>query len=188
MKNSRYLFMASSNGHISFRDPMTYRQEHLMQFHTGGVSSMDVLGNYIISTGYSLRANGLVADPLVKVFDLRMMKFMVPIPFPSGPSIAKFHPSMTSVILAASQEGSMLLNELTDTSQVRAQFLSANLSGYLTAVDFSVSGEMIGVGDSFGGIQVLSANETPRINNISRPSQYMDTELPISSDDYDDSL
>jgi PAB-dependent poly(A)-specific ribonuclease subunit 2 len=180
--------MASNNGHISFRDPATYRQEHLMQFHTGGVSSMDILGNYLITTGYSLRSSGLIADPLVKVFDLRMMKFMVPIPFPNGPSIAKFHPTMSSVVLAASQNGSMVLNELTDTSQIRAQFLSVNLSGYLTTVDVSVSGEMICIGDSFGAFQVLSTNVTPRINNISRPSQYMDSEILKSGDDFDDTL
>lgn len=55
MKNGRYLFIASNTGNISFRDPSNYKEENLVQFHTGGISSMDVSGNYIVSTGYSAR-------------------------------------------------------------------------------------------------------------------------------------
>jgi PAB-dependent poly(A)-specific ribonuclease subunit 2 len=188
MKNGRYLFAASNLGNVSFRDPSSYRQEHSLQFHSGGISSMDVLGNFIVTTGYSLRGSNLVSDPLVKVFDLRMMKFLVPIPFPTGPCIARFHPNYASTILAASQQGAMILNDVNDTTQIRTQFFSTTLSGFLTGLEFSPSGEMIGIGDSFGSYQIWTQRDTARINNLSRPSQYRDIENKMHPESFDDDM
>ena len=55
MKHGKYVASASSSGNITFWDPSSYKKEHCTKFHTGGVSSFDVAGNYLVTTGYSLR-------------------------------------------------------------------------------------------------------------------------------------
>jgi WD40 repeat protein len=75
-----------------------------------------------------------------------MMRFLVPIAFPYGPTVVAFHPNYTANVLAGSQDGNLLMNDLNDTSKLRFQYLSANLSGYLTSLSFSSSGEILALG------------------------------------------
>jgi hypothetical protein len=53
--NGRFIFVASSSGNISFRDPSTLKEERFFKFHAAGISDVDCSGNYMVSTGYSLR-------------------------------------------------------------------------------------------------------------------------------------
>lgn len=103
-----------------------------------------------------------------------MMRFLVPIAFPSGPSLVKFHPNYTANVLAGSKDGSLLLNDLIDSSPSRCQYITASISGYLTSLNFSSSGEMIALGDSFGEIQFWQQRENAKINAYSRESVYYD--------------
>jgi PAB-dependent poly(A)-specific ribonuclease subunit 2 len=105
LKHGRYICSASSTGHVSFRDPVTYKEEHSMNCHTGGVSSMDISGNYLITTGYSVRGTSLIPDPMIKVYDIRINKFLPPVPCSAGPTFARFHPNYSASILAGSREG-----------------------------------------------------------------------------------
>lgn len=83
---------------------------------------------------------------MIKVFDLRTNKFLAPIPFSAGPTFARFNPNYTSSVVAASPDGALLMSDINDSSQIRAQFLQASLSGYVSALDFSSSGDMFAVG------------------------------------------
>ena len=160
MKHGKYVVSASTSGNITFWDPSSYKKEHCAKFHTGGVSSFDIAGNYLVTTGYSLRfgsttllqtylyARGanLVPDPMVKVFDCRTNKFLAPIPFSAGPSFVRFHPNYASSILASTRTGSLQITDINDSNQFRSQFLQASVSGFLTSMEFSSSGEMMAIG------------------------------------------
>lgn len=109
LKHGKYICSASSTGHVSFRDPVTYKEEHSTNCHTGGVTSMDISGNYLITTGYSVRGTSLMPDPMIKVYDIRVNKFVPSVPCSAGPTFARFHPNYAANILAGSREGMVVL-------------------------------------------------------------------------------
>ncbi len=170
-----------------FRDPLTYKEEFSLKCHSGGVSSIDVSGNYVVTTGYSVRGSALLADPMIKVLDLRTHKFLAPIPCSAGPMFVRFHPNYAASILAGSREGSLQLNDLHDSNQTKSQYFQASLSGYMTALEFSPSGEFFAVGDVYGNFQLWSQRPNPKINNYSRPISYRDPPFlnnhPVIEDD-----
>ncbi|KAJ3251679.1 poly(A)-specific ribonuclease [Boothiomyces macroporosus] len=186
LKTGKYLFSASSSGQVTFRDPVTFRQEHAMQFHTGGVSSFDVYGNYMVSTGYSIRGANLITDPLIKVFDLRANKFLPPIPCTINPTIINFHPNYASSILVASQSGALQLCDINDANQSRSQFYQAEVNGYMTTMEFSSSGELFALGDAFGIFQLWCQRDMAKVNSISKPSEYKDDHPQLEYPEFDD--
>ncbi|KAJ3308221.1 poly(A)-specific ribonuclease [Boothiomyces sp. JEL0838] len=186
LRTGKYLFSASSSGQVTFRDPVTFRQEHAMQFHTGGVSSFDVYGNYMVSTGYSIRGANLITDPLIKVFDLRVNKFLPPIPCTINPTIINFHPNYASSILVASQSGALQLCDINDANQSRSQFYQAEVNGYMTTMEFSSSGELFALGDAFGIFQLWCQRDMAKVNSISKPSEYKDDHPQLEYPEFDD--
>jgi hypothetical protein len=81
-----------------------------------------------------------------------------------------------------------MLRDVNDTTQIRSQFFSAAVSGFLSSLEFSPSGEMIGIGDSFGSFQIWTQRDSARINNFSRPSQYRVIEDPIQPLGFDEDM
>jgi PAB-dependent poly(A)-specific ribonuclease subunit 2 len=182
LRHGRYIVSASSSGNMCFWDPSTYKQEFGTKFHSGGVSSFDVSGNYVVSTGYSIRGTSLVADPMIKVFDLRTNKFLSPIPFSAGPSFVRFHPNYAASVLASSQTGSMQISNINDSSQSKYQFLQSSVSGFVTSMEFSQTGEVFGLGDAFGSLQLWSQNRNQRLPKIiSNPKVTVYRDLPIET-------
>ena len=50
--------------------------------------------------------NGMtVRDSFVKVFDLRMMRSLAPIPFANGPAVIKIHPKFSSFLYTCTPTG-----------------------------------------------------------------------------------
>jgi PAB-dependent poly(A)-specific ribonuclease subunit 2 len=105
MKKSRLLVCGSTRGELILQDPRSLAVEHRIQAHTGTISDLDVSGNLIVTCGFSERQGTLIIDPLVKVYDMRNMRSLAPIPFPNGPSFLKMHPKLSATVCIASQTG-----------------------------------------------------------------------------------
>ncbi|KAI8898850.1 ubiquitin carboxyl-terminal hydrolase-domain-containing protein [Globomyces pollinis-pini] len=180
MKMGKMIATSLSSGHISFRDPTTFKQEHSIEFHSGGISSLDISGFYLVTTGCSIRGSNLIPDPLIKVFDLRSLKFLPPLSFPDGPSLVRFHPNYTATILAATPTGRLRMIDINDKTQSKSQFYQSDVSGYLTSMEFSSSGELFALGDSFGAIQMWYQRDSPKINKNSRQSLYRHLVQPMA--------
>lgn len=81
----RFLVCGGSEGSLSFLDP-TLRStqiEHSFEAHTGSVLDLAVKGDYLVTCGLAARSvnpydrnapSQLVPDPLIKLFDLRVMR------------------------------------------------------------------------------------------------------------------
>ncbi|KAJ3333266.1 poly(A)-specific ribonuclease [Blyttiomyces sp. JEL0837] len=155
IKKSRYMCCGSSSGLVTLRDPRTLRVEHSWQAHAGSLSDMDVVGNIMVTCGFSNRAGQLVMDPMIKLYDVRTMKSLPPLAFPAGPSFLKLHPNLSSTIFAGSQGGQFQICDITNPDS-NIQFYQADISGYLTAVDFSSSGDILALAGSSGTVSFWS--------------------------------
>ncbi|KAJ2997993.1 poly(A)-specific ribonuclease [Globomyces sp. JEL0801] len=179
MKMGKMIATSLSSGHISFRDPTTFKQEHSIEFHSGGISSLDISG-WLRMYSLNHRGSNLIPDPLIKVFDLRSLKFLPPLSFPDGPSLVRFHPNYTATILAATPTGRLRMIDINDKTQSKSQFYQSDVSGYLTSMEFSSSGELFALGDSFGAIQMWYQRDSPKINKNSRQSLYRHLVQPMA--------
>jgi len=116
MKKSRLLVCGSTRGELILQDPRSLSVEHRIQAHTGTISDLDVSGNLIVTCGFSERQGTLIIDPLVKVYDMRNMRSLAPIPFPNGPSFLKMHPKLSATVCIASQTGQFQLCDVGNLS------------------------------------------------------------------------
>lgn len=64
-------------------------------------------------------------DAMIKLYDIRTMRTLPPISFPSGPNHLLFHPKLSSTILAASQTGQFQICDVSNVSNIK--FFQARL-------------------------------------------------------------
>jgi PAB-dependent poly(A)-specific ribonuclease subunit 2 len=107
--------------------------EGLVRAHSNGIQGLQTTGYYAFTIGLSerfvfvlLRAVSFSAyhrrsrpfpDPLVKVYDLRTMRSLPPIPFSSGPAFIHVLPKQASTVAVVSTQG--LIN-IVDVSNPKA--------------------------------------------------------------------
>ncbi|KAI9199852.1 ubiquitin carboxyl-terminal hydrolase-domain-containing protein [Polychytrium aggregatum] len=168
IRRSRFICCGTVGGRAMLLDPRTYRTEHTLDAHTGALTDMDVNGNNLVTCGYSLRGGTLIVDPLVRVFDIRTMKSLPPIPFQNGPAILQFHPKLSSTILTGSQTGQFQICDI-ETPNSHIEFLQVHTDGYTSVADISSSGEMMAFGSSTGILHQWAEREAPKSNLYSRP-------------------
>jgi len=60
----------------------------------------------------------MALDPMIKLFDIRTMSALDPIPFETGPSFLKFHPSYPSVLISVSQAGELVVVNINQPSEI----------------------------------------------------------------------
>ncbi|KAJ3407564.1 poly(A)-specific ribonuclease [Chytridiales sp. JEL 0842] len=174
MKRSRYLCCGTNTGKILLRDPRSFKIEHTINAHTGPLSDLDVSGNIVASCGFSTNRIGkLVIEPMIKLYDTRAMRWLPPIPFPSGPCYLKFHPTLSSTIYSVSQSGQLEVYDISNPS-TNYKFYQTDLLGYPTAFDISNSGEVTALGCSSGVITEWAEKADYVINPYSRSSQLPD--------------
>ncbi|KAJ3140255.1 poly(A)-specific ribonuclease [Geranomyces variabilis] len=176
MKQSRVICCGTATGRVVLRDPRTLKAEHFIQTHTGTISDLDISGNIMVTCGFSARAGKLAADKMIKVWDIRTMRALAPIPFPSVPNYLRFHPRLSSTVVAAAQNGQFQISNAANTAE--ASFYQANFSGFLNAVDFSSSGEALVLADSQGVVSIWSEKDDSSVNFASRPSEFADAPAP----------
>ncbi|KAG0150617.1 hypothetical protein CROQUDRAFT_38040 [Cronartium quercuum f. sp. fusiforme G11] len=140
----------ASSGTVTLRDPNSLKDQHSFMAHYAGLEQMETEGNYLVTCGLSLKLQGHpVRDPLVKVFDVRALRPLPPINFPSIPSLVRFHPRMSSTLFIASALGQLeILDILNPLSSVSFQQLDC--SNYLTDLAIASSGEALAYADSDG--------------------------------------
>ena len=61
----KYLLTGSTLGTVTMRDPSTKKVIQKATFHSGGVSSIDFMGSYLVSTGFSQRFLSLILVALI---------------------------------------------------------------------------------------------------------------------------
>lgn len=183
----KYLTLGRSNGEIEIFDPISNQTVKSFYGHNGLLSDLDVQGNYVASCGYSMRPrrnqasqSSYMVDPLVNIYDLRMMRPLPPIPFPAGASFVRFHPKLPNIMIIASSLGQLQFVDIYD--QLNVYLYQADLSNpnssaptnstnsYLANLEISGNGEFITFSDGFQNLHLWSFKNNDSKNFINFPS------------------
>ncbi|KAF6062794.1 Ubiquitin carboxyl-terminal hydrolase family protein [Candida albicans] len=122
----KFLTIANSNGSLDIFDPVSNSTVKTFSAHNGFISNLDVRGNYIATCGYSIKPKRYyhnqpaeyIVDPLVNIYDTRIMRAIAPVPFPAGAASVKFHPKLPNIIIIASTSGQMQFVDIFDQTNV----------------------------------------------------------------------
>ena len=181
------------NGEVTLRGDgrSGYRVEHTLDAHKGGITAVDVRNDLLVTCGLTMRSGHLQVDTLVKVFDVRnTCRALHHIPFGPGPSMLRFEPRFSSMVLVGGQSGIFSLMDVTLGSSSHASYQVDTEGDLLTCAAFSPTGEAIAFGDGGGFIHLWAGTDMPYMHTYPRepvPASPLNTLLAVSAAE-DDSV
>ncbi|KAG1718919.1 PAB-dependent poly-A-specific ribonuclease subunit PAN2, partial [Suillus occidentalis] len=95
-------------------------------------------------------------DPLVKVYDLRTMRPLPPIPFQDGPAFIDILPKHSSSLVVTSAQGLVNVVDVSDYSNVSG-FYQLETTSYISSTAVSSNGSFLAFGDALGAIHLMTA-------------------------------
>ena len=175
MRLGRYICAATSTGAVDFLDPMTLTLVKSWQAHTASISDMAVSNNSLVSCGRALRPHGpAMLESLAKVYDLKSMQQMAPIPFPTGAAYVQVHPKLSTTCVLGAPNGQLQVIDLVNhnTSNI------IMLGSFITHFTVSGSGNIWALADENNAIHLWgSPNKIMNFNdNIQLPEYAEDEE------------
>ncbi|GAA6000190.1 hypothetical protein JCM10207_007897 [Rhodosporidiobolus poonsookiae] len=123
--------------------------------HTGGISQLEVEGNYVVTVGYTMRQGLPLPDPFLKLHDVRYLRPLTPIPFPTPPAFVRFHPRLSGNVVVASSDGRVQSLDLKDVG--KSSVFQVETPSMLTSMAISPTGEGLAFGDADGYVHLWSA-------------------------------
>lgn len=166
-QQSKFWTLGTLNGGVDLFDQNSNRIIKEFTGHNDGLSDMDINGNYLVTSGYSLRHNTFFVDPLINLYDLRMMKLLSPIPFSFGPSFVKFHPKLPNLIMIGSKSGNLQFLDIFDQSKFQLyQIDLVSNTNYISNLKFSDNGEFITMNDSYNNLILWNFNDSQKFVNF----------------------
>ncbi|KAG9034379.1 poly(A)-specific ribonuclease [Tulasnella sp. JGI-2019a] len=133
--------------------------------HSGGIQGLEISGNQIFTCGWGFRQSRPHPDPLVKVYDIRSLKPLPPIPFAQGPAHVTVHPKKASSIVITSAEGLVNIVDLSDPVNGQ-EYQQLPVTSYISSVAFSPTGAYLAFGDAEGYIHMLTSAPTAEDERI----------------------
>ncbi|TGZ84439.1 hypothetical protein EX30DRAFT_356743 [Ascodesmis nigricans] len=187
-RSTRHLVCGMANGNARLLDMNTFDVvKEFPAVHNGTVLDMDTHDNLMISCGYVIRqvpvANGAyLTDPLVKIYDLRMMKALPPHSFP-GATFIRMHPKMTASAIIASSAGAFQTADIMNPSAI--QVYHANTHTFLTALDLSPTGDVLAMMDADGHLQLWSRSGKTNFTDLAAQVDWPDPYMPKNTGMFD---
>ncbi|KAH9999109.1 PAB-dependent poly-A-specific ribonuclease subunit PAN2 [Russula vinacea] len=188
-----YLLSGDSDGYLRCHDHRTGLRregsaENTVKAHASEIQGLQSSGNYVYTIGWGLRQSRPVPDPLVKIYDLRSMKPLSPLPFPSGPAFINLLPMRSSSLVVTSNQG---LVNIVDTSNPTSanEFYQLDTPAFISSAAVSPTGAYMAFGDSDGVIHIMTAaNEDMPFNGYEgQPVEWADSPEPLPEIDWTDS-
>ncbi|KAF8654097.1 hypothetical protein AX16_003630 [Volvariella volvacea WC 439] len=159
---SSMLLAGSSDGYLRLHDPRTalarLSGESSVRAHLGGIQGMQASGNLAYTVGLGERQARPFLDPLVKIYDLRTMRPLAPIPFPAGPAFIHILPKRSASIAIISNQG--LVNTV-DINTSKSEFCQLDIASYLTSSAISPTAAYLACGDAEGLVHLMTQAEDP---------------------------
>lgn len=185
MRRSRHICAATTGSNVHVLDPVTFKVSKTWFAHAAAIHDMDAQHDFIVTCGLSPRQQGYsMFDPLVKVFDLKNMEAMPPIPFPAGAAYVRMHPSMSTTSIVVSQQGQMHVVDLMNpnTSNVR----QAKSLAYMSMIEIAPSGQAVALADSECNIHLWGSPNKIRFAEVATPVEFPTHEDPVPHVDWKD--
>ncbi|XP_015791797.1 PAN2-PAN3 deadenylation complex catalytic subunit PAN2 isoform X3 [Tetranychus urticae] len=185
-KHPKFVCCGDIAGKITLRDPNSLKIAHSFSTHSVTLSDFDVHGNYLVSCGYSNR-HLYVPDRFLMVYDLRMMRAIMPIQMVFSPYLLRFVPAFSSRFCVVSQTGQFQLLDASASLQTPfIQNVDLATGTSITSFDISNSGQALAFADDAGIIYLYGASDEVVFNNFSQPTEFadpVDPARPLSFND-----
>lgn len=212
------LISGSADGYLRIDDTRTGMgrgggAENFIKAHATSIQGLETVGNFIFTIGmgerqvitkatwqisYSAnhRQSRPFPDPLVKVYDLRTMRPLPPIPFSAGPAFIHALPNRTSTIAVISNQGLINIVDASNLSASNEFYQVLTLSSmsshslileqldiatYIVSTSISPSATYMAFGDAEGTIHLMSqaVGDTPFNGFEGQPVPWADTPAPL---------
>ncbi|KAL0580436.1 poly(A)-specific ribonuclease [Marasmius crinis-equi] len=189
------MLSGAADGVLRTHDPRTGitrngGSESSVKAHYSSIQGLETVGNFAFTIGLSLRQSHPFPDPLVKVYDLRNMRALPPIPFSAGPAFISVVPKKSSSLAIASNQGLVNIVDAANPGAV-SEFCQLNLASYVTSIAISPTGAYLACGDAEGAIHLLSqaedTSDIPLNGFEGRPIEWADPPEPLPDIQWDDS-
>ncbi|KAF8590468.1 hypothetical protein K439DRAFT_1329688 [Ramaria rubella] len=192
------LISGSADGFLRTHDVRTSMRrddgatgEHTIRAHLGGVQGLDSAGNFVYSIGWGVRQSRPVTDQFIKIYDLRMLRPLTPIPFLAEPAFINVHPRRSSTLIAASVHGLVNVIDILNQGTAPPEFYQLDSAAFVTSTAVSHTGEYLAFGDADGAIHLLSTSSgedghyLPFNGPGGRPIEWADTPEPLADIHWD---
>ncbi|KAF8479133.1 PAB-dependent poly-A-specific ribonuclease subunit PAN2 [Russula ochroleuca] len=188
-----YLLSGDSDGYLRCHDHRTGLRreggaENTVKAHASEIQGLQSSGNHVYTIGWGLRQSRPVPDPLVKIYDLRSMRPLSPLPFPSGPAFINLLPMRSSSLVVTSNQG---LVNIVDTSNPTSanEFYQLDTPAFISSAAVSPTGAYMAFGDSDGVIHIMTAanDDMPFNGYEGQPVEWADPPEPLPEIDWTDS-
>ncbi|KAH9923912.1 ubiquitin carboxyl-terminal hydrolase-domain-containing protein [Epithele typhae] len=156
-----YFVSGDADGWVRLHDPRdaTTRSygSNMVKAHLSGIQGIETTSTLLYTIGLGMRQGRPFPDPLVKVYDLRNLKALTPIPFSQGPSFITRFANRPSTLAITSSQG--LVQIVDTTNPATNEFYQLDAPSYISSVAVSPTAGYMAFGDSDGAIHLLSAAE-----------------------------
>ncbi|KAK4058405.1 poly(A)-specific ribonuclease [Microbotryomycetes sp. JL221] len=186
LRRSTQLVASTSTGSIAILD--TRSQDAVVQetvlAHTGGITQLEIEGNYIVTVGFTLRQGLPLPDPYLKLHDARYLRPLSPIPFPSPPAFVRFHPRLSGNVIVATAEGRVQVLDLKEVG--KGSVFQVETPSYLTAMAVAPTGEGLAFADADGCVHLWSSQSDAKFSRFEGEVELPDTAEPLDRVDWRD--
>ena len=93
-------------------------------------------------------------DPYLKIHDIRYLRPLSPIPFPSPPTHVKFHPRLQSTVIVATGEGRVQTLDINDIAN--SSVAQVETQSYVTSMAVAPTGDGLALSDADGLVHLFS--------------------------------
>lgn len=133
------------------------------------------------------RQGGIVPDRFLKVYDVRMLRALSPVPVVGEPFLLRFLPAFSSQLAVVSAMGQLQILDANAPASSALQLFQVNTQGAMCmALEVSSSCQCVAVGDSGGYLHTFGSNSSVIFNSFSRGSEFADPIEPLLSIPMDD--
>lgn len=118
-------------------------------------------------------------DILAKVFDLRKLEQLPPVPFPGGAAFVQMHPRMSTTSVIASQSGQLQVVDLMNPNT--SNLHQANLMSYMLNLVLAPSGAAWALTDQENSVHLWGSQKKLQFSEYVNPIEYADEVAPLPS-------
>ncbi|KAI0059101.1 PAB-dependent poly-A-specific ribonuclease subunit PAN2 [Artomyces pyxidatus] len=189
-----YLISGASDGFVRCHDPRTGMRrdgsaENSVKAHASEIQGLQSSGNFVYTIGWGLRQGRPIPDPLVKLYDLRSMRPLPPVPFPAGPAFLNMLPRRSSSLVVTSNQGLINIVDTSDPSNA-SEFYQLDTPAFISSAAVSPTGAYMAFGDADGAIHIMTAAEEdgmlPFNGYDGQPIEWADTAEPLPDIEWTD--
>lgn len=189
-RHSRYICCGNTAGLVTLRDPRSLRVQHSLETHSVSVNDLDVYDNLLVTCGYSLRGGEPLPDRHLKLYDVRVLRPLTPVPLVIDPYLLQFvrGPGGGRVAVVSSH-GQLQLVETAQLMQPTLALTTIDTGGnHVSALDVSTNCRAIAVADTSGVLHLLTLNGSEcTFNAFSNETEFADVVDPLPAMSFTDS-